>query len=375
MRIVIDARNAHGSGIYRYSRKLVEHLQAVDTEHEYVVLLGRASPETWRFTAPNFRGQPADQPIYSLGEQAALVGTLRALEPDLVHFTSFNAPVLYGGRRVTTVHDLTYLEFPSLRDPSPLGRLRYRAKDLAMRAVLQASLRRSSAVITDTRYVREQLLRRYGDNAVSADRTVAIHCGAGEGSKAEADGQLPTGVEAPYLLYVGHGYPHKNLRLLIDGLAIARRECPDLRLVLVGPPDSFYDSLRDYAGGRSDVVFPGFVPDATLGALYRHASLFVLPSFSEGFGLPALEAMAHGTPVLASCASCLPEVCGDAAVYFDPTDVDEMARKAARLVRSPAEAERLRLAGFRRVGGFSWRRMAEETLGVYRTVLGEPART
>jgi glycosyltransferase involved in cell wall biosynthesis len=369
MRIVIDARNADGSGIYRYSRKLVEYLQAVDTEHEYVVLTGRAALSTWHFTAPNFRGHAADQPIYSLGEQTALLGALRTLKADLVHFTSFNAPVLYGGRRVTTVHDLTYLEFPSLRDPSPLGRLRYRAKDLAMRTVLQASLRRSSAVITDTRYVREELLRRYGGKAVSADRTYAIHCGAGEGPRGEANGDLPDGVRPPYLLYVGHGYPHKNLRSLIDALAIARRECPDLQLVLVGRPDSFYESLREYATARSGVVFPGFVADGTLGALYRHASLFVLPSFSEGFGLPALEAMAHGTPVLSSRATCLPEVCGDAAEYFDPADVHEMARKAVTLMRSPADTERLRAGGLLRAGEFSWRRMAEETLGVYETVL------
>jgi glycosyltransferase involved in cell wall biosynthesis len=367
----------NGSGIYRYSYQLVEHLQAVDTENEYVVLLGRRALEKWQPGAPNFRAHPADHAIYSLGEQTGLLRTLIALEPDLVHFTSFNAPLLYRGRRVTTVHDLTYLEFPSVRDASPLGRARYRARDLAMRAVLRTSLRRSSATITDTRYVRQQLLARYGGDGrtLSADSTIAIHCGAAQLRAAEAAASgaesLPAGVEEPYVLHVGHAYPHKNLRRLIDGLELVRREVPDLRLVLVGPSDSFYEALREYAGGRPEVVFPGFVSEAQLAALYRRAHLFVLPSQSEGFGLPALEAMAHGTPVLCSDATCLPEVCGDGAEYFSPTDVEGMAEKVVALLASPAARDRLRSAGSRRAAEFSWRRMAERTLEVYRAVLRE----
>lgn len=378
MRIVIDARNAHGSGIYRYSFQLVEQLQAIDTTREYVVLLGHRAFESWHLRSSNFRSRLAGEPIYSVGEQSALLRTLSSLRPDLVHFTSFNAPVLYGGRRVTTVHDLTYLDFPSLRDSTPLGRLRYRGRDLAMRAVLSASLRRSSAVITDTEFVRQELLRRYGGSGLSAERTVAIHCGAGpdgRGPSAEAAAtpSLPRGVKTPYLLYVGHAYPHKNLPVLIDALGPIRRAFPDVSLVLVGPPDFFYDGLREYAGDRPEIVFPGFVTEETLAALYRGASLFVLPSLSEGFGLPALEAMSNGTPVLSSRASCLPEVCGDAAEYFDPSDPHELAERAAALLASPEDRERLRRAGRVRAGHFSWRRMAERTLAVYERVLaGRP---
>ncbi len=375
MRIVIDARNAHGSGIYRYSYQLVEQLQGIDSEHEYVVLVRGRGAETWRPRAGNFRAEIADHPIYGLDEQSALLVTLRALRADLVHFTSFNAPMLYGGRRVTTVHDLTYLDFPSLRDSSALGRIRYRGKDLAMRAVLRTSLRRSSAVITDTEYVRGQLLRRYGAKVVSPERTFAIHCGAGPNGGergAAADPPLPHAVAPPYLLYAGHAYPHKNLRVLINALQLVRRAVPEARLVLAGPPDSFYGALREYAGGRPEVVFPGFVAEEVLTALYRGAGLFVLPSLSEGFGLPALEAMSNGTPVLAASASCLPEVCGEAAEYFDPTSPTELAEKAIRVLRSPEDRRRLREAGLRRAAQFSWRRMAERTLEVYGSVLGEP---
>lgn len=374
MRIVIDARNTHGSGIYQYAFKLVEHLQAVDTEREYVVLLGRAALEKWPLAAPNFSAHVADYGIYSVGEQVGLLRTLRSLAPDLVHFTSFNAPVLYRGRRVTTVHDLTYLEFPSLRDPSPLGRARYRAKDLAMRAVLGTSVRRSRAVITDTRYVRQQLLARYAGVALSPERAIAIHCGGGAAAPDPGpERALPAGVEEPYLLYVGHAYPHKNLRVLVDALGLVRRELSGVRLVLVGPRDRHYDALRAYAAGRPGVTFTGYVSDAELAALYRGAALFVLPSLSEGFGLPALEAMSQGTPVLSSHATCLPEVCGEAAEYVDASDAGALAEKAVALLSSPSERERLRDAGLARAGEFSWRRMAEATLAVYRMVLDESA--
>ena len=375
MRIVIDARNTHGSGIYRYAFKLVEHLQEIDTEREYVVLAGRRALEKLPLAAPNFTACAADHGIYSVGEQVGLLRTLRRLAPDLVHFLSFNAPVLYRGRRVTTVHDLTYLEFPSVRDPSSLGRARYRAKHLAMRAVLRTSLRRSQAVITDTRYVRQQLLERYSGAGLSPARAIAIHCGGGVSTPSgAADGAaLPDGVQAPYLLYVGHAYPHKNVRVLIDALELVRRELPEVRLALVGPPDSYYDELREHARGRPGVVFTGFVSDAELAALYRGAGLFVLPSLSEGFGLPAVEAMSHGTPVLSSHATCLPEVCGEAAEYFDPSDPAALAEKAVALLSSPSERERLREAGIARAREFSWRRMADQTLAVYRRVLGEAA--
>ena len=372
MRIVIDARNTHGSGIGRYVFKLVEHLQAVDTERDYVVLLGRRAFGEWSLEAPNFTAHLADQAIYSVGEQTSLLRTLRRLAPDLVHFTSFNAPVLYRGRRVTTVHDLTYLDFPSVRDSSPLGRARYRAKDLAMRAVLRTAVRRSHAVITDTRYVREQLLTHYGGAGLSPERAVAVHCGGGTPAPDPVDDGAPRrGAEAPYLLYVGHAYPHKNLRVLVDALRHVRSERPEVRLVLVGLPDSYYDELREHAADEAGVTFTGFVSDAELGALYRGAELFVLPSLSEGFGLPALEAMAHGTPVLCSNATCLPEVCGGAAEYFDPSDARALADKALALLSSEPERERLRAAGIARAGEFSWRRTAEETLAVYRRVLGE----
>jgi glycosyltransferase involved in cell wall biosynthesis len=148
-----------------------------------------------------------------------------------------------------------------------------------------------------------------------------------------------------------------------------------LKLVVVGKPDYFRDQLMDQAreaGLAERVVFTGFVSDAELMSLYREAALYVYPSLSEGFGLQGLEAMGAGVPVLAAKASCLPEVYGGAAVYFDPHNVKDQAEKIADLLGNEGLRERLKVAGQKRVAEFSWRRMAETTLASYVEAVGRP---
>jgi glycosyltransferase involved in cell wall biosynthesis len=175
---------------------------------------------------------------------------------------------------------------------------------------------------------------------------------------------------SPFILYVGNAYPYKNLERLVESFDLLDR--PDYQLVLVGKKDYFYERLQTFIAqrGLKNVIFTGFVSDGQLAWLYQHAAAYVFPSLSEGFGLPGLEAMAAGLPVISSNATCLPEVYGSAAHYFNPHDSADMATKIREVLDDDKLRQQLISAGQIRVKDFSWERMARETLEVYREVLG-----
>ena len=176
------------------------------------------------------------------------------------------------------------------------------------------------------------------------------------------------GIDKPYFLYVGNAYPHKNLERLTKVFSGLRSKGLDAQLVLVGKADYFYDRLKkeSTAEGRDDsVIFYGFAEESDLSDLYKNARAYVFPSLYEGFGLPPLEAMRHGTPVVASNASCLPEILGDAATYFDPEDENKMTESMERIFTDSRLREELSKKGFEQVKKFSWRSCAEKTYNQY----------
>jgi glycosyltransferase involved in cell wall biosynthesis len=184
-------------------------------------------------------------------------------------------------------------------------------------------------------------------------------------------------IRGRFVLYAGNIKPHKNLERLVLAFAQLKRRpsMEDLKLLLIGQDVSRYQSLRrtvESAGLRQDVRFFGFVPDATLAALYRLASVFAFPSLYEGFGLPPLEAMACGTPVVTSRISSLPEVVGDAAVLVDPLSVDDIAQGLASVLEDAAFSAQLSRLGRARAAGFSWERSVKAIHDVYFEVLGLP---
>jgi glycosyltransferase involved in cell wall biosynthesis len=177
-------------------------------------------------------------------------------------------------------------------------------------------------------------------------------------------------IKQPYLLYVGNAYPHKNLEGLIKAYAEIEKEIKNLSLVLVGKEDYFYNRLKQLAKNfSSNIIFPGFVPDSELAALYQNATAYVFASFYEGFGLPPLEAMAHGLPVVSSSKTCLPEVLGDAALYFNPDDKEDMKNKIKQIIQDEKLRENLRSRGYLQAKKYSWQECAEKTLGVYLNIL------
>jgi glycosyltransferase involved in cell wall biosynthesis len=176
---------------------------------------------------------------------------------------------------------------------------------------------------------------------------------------------------AQFIMYVGRPTPHKNLGRLVDAFVELKRAHPQLKLVLAGKKDALYEAheRRVTTLGIPDVVFTGFVSEGQLRWLYEHCAAYVFPSLSEGFGLPGLEAMVHGAPVASINATCLPEVLGEAAHYFDPLDVHDMASKIGEVLDDPKLRADLIAKGKGQTKKYSWRRMAEQTLAVYEAAL------
>jgi glycosyltransferase involved in cell wall biosynthesis len=366
MRIVIDARMygpKRWTGIGRYLQNLIGQLEQMNKSDEFIILLGKENFDEYQPASPNFTKQLAPYAPYSLGEQLAFAWMLRKLKPNLVHFSAPNAPVLYFGHRVTTVHDLTLLFYSTSRRRGP-GKLLDAVKKLVFRFVLWWGVQTSKTVMTPTEYVKRQLIDRYH---VSEEKVVATILSV-DSTMAAPEPIERFGLRDGYLLYVGNCYPYKNVGQLVEAFAKLPADLAGVQLALVGRDDYFRDLLKQRVaelGVQDRVVFTGAVSDGELIALYQHAALYVYPSLSEGFGLQGLEAMAQGVPVLAANASCLPETCGEAAQYFEPGSAVDLARMINELMHDEARRLSLREAGLVHVARFSWRRTAELTQDAY----------
>jgi glycosyltransferase involved in cell wall biosynthesis len=172
-------------------------------------------------------------------------------------------------------------------------------------------------------------------------------------------------------MFTGRPNPHKNLYRLIFAFTELKKINPSLKLVLVGKSDVLYQRMAKWVKDKSieGVVFTGFIPDNQLRWLYENCQAYVFPSLSEGFGLPGLEAMNHGAPVISSNATCLPKIYGDAALYFDPLDIDDMVLKINSVLNDSVKTKKLIEKGYMQVKNYSWKKMAEQTLEIYNSVL------
>ena len=363
MKIAIDARMLFWTGIGRYTKALLDELQQIDSENTYVVLMRRADWGLWEPAAANFTKVEASINPYTLAEQWAFYLQLRALNVDLVHFTAPNTPLLYQGRRVVTIHDLTLMDFDTSRGRGLVKWLRG-VKRVPFRLVLWNDVRLATVIITVTDYVHDQLAERFGvKNGRVRTTLLAVDPNVATPAPIERLGPL-----GRYVFYIGNVYPYKNLSSTLGAMARLGEKHEDVNLVVAGKRDAFSAELEREAaalGLAERVKFVGYVSNGEMISLYRGAAVYVNPSLSEGFGLQGLEAMAQGTPVVAARASCLPEVYAEAAEYFEATDADDQAAALGRVLEDRALDARLRAAGRERVKAFSWRRMAEQTLEAY----------
>lgn len=373
MRIGIDARfyGSVGKGLGRYTEKLIAHLEGIASpEDEFVVFLRKENFSEYVPGRPTFRKVLADYPWYGFGEQIVFPAILLRERLDLMHFPHFNVPILYRRPFVVTIHDLILLRYPTTRSTTRSA-LTYWFKFLAYRFVIASAVRRARRVLTVSHFTEADILNEYP--SASGKIVVAYEgCELGRAVPASSDhpepASLPRGILSPYFLYVGNAYPHKNLEAFIP---LAGR-FPEIRFVLVGRQDFFYRRLKRQAeaAGAKNILFPGFVRDDDLVGLYRGATGYVFPSLYEGFGLPPLEAMRLGTPVIASSRGSLPEVLGEAALFFDPDDAGGLERQIEALLSDETLAGALSEKGRVRAGMFRWEDMAERSLQAYREAIG-----
>lgn len=361
MRIVIDGRII-ASSTGRYIERLLTYLEKLDDKNEYVVLMRSKDVGVWEPSKHNFSVVIADMDDYSLAEQFALKRLLLDLKPDLVHFCMPQQPILYRGKKVTTIHDLF-----QLRASNPTkNQFIYKFKQFIGWFVFKSIIRSNNHIITDSNYSKREI-EQFSKKAVGKTTTIYLSADALSSKKSQPY-DLPS---KRYILYVGQQSSHKNIRRLIKAHQELIASRPDLWLVLVGTVNPVAQLNKDWVekNGYKNILFTGFVADEQLAWLYEHALCYGFSSLMEGFGLPGLEAMRHGTPLVSSNTTCSPEIFGNAAIYFDPRSVDDIATKLGQVIDSSKVRAELTKKGYEQVEKYSWEKMARETHAIYEDAL------
>lgn len=383
MRIGLDARMIDNTGIGRYLRNLLVHLARIDVHNEYIVFI---NPENSRVVQQaNVRFVPLKLrvPLYSLREQWWLPYEIRRWPLDLIHYPNFDMPLVPLYPSVVTIHDLIYYLYP---DQCPSRAAHYYA-----RFMLRHAARHARMLITDSEYSKQDLMRHF---QVPAEKIQVVfpaadeQCRCRDALQCVSPGTMPRdpdathrvsttlqkyGITQPYILYVGKHHPYKNIKTLIQAYSRHPEIYTSFQLVIAGKRDDRRNDLYAEAQTlpcKDSIRFTDFVPEPDLFELYRQARLFVFPSLYEGFGLPPLEAMACGVPVISSNAASLPEVVGDAGIQVDPLDVQGLADAMRRVLMDQTLWETLKQKGLQRAQQFSWDTAARQLLRVYEGVTG-----
>ncbi len=366
MKIVLDFRifGPQRGGLGRYNEKLLLNLASLDSVNQYVVLL---YDDQHKLNLPkNFQIKIVKYRWYSLAEQIFLPFILYRLKPDLVHFPHFNVPLFYRGRYIITIHDLIMSHFPSIRT-STLNRATFFIKRLAYNITIKNAIAQAEKIIAVSDFTKQDIVKYFNLTDEQAQSISVIY----EGVSASAMGEtVAEKLPEKFFLYVGVAYPHKNLEFLVDSFVEFQKIYPDYYLILIGSRNYFYDQLENYIKShyptlQAKILYKGFVPDIELGAYFSQATAFVFPSLYEGFGLPPLEAMQHGTVVISSRSSCLPEILQDAALFFDPTDQQDLVNKLEIIIKNPELKNKLISKGQLLVTQYSWENMAKEIMNIY----------
>ncbi len=367
MRIGIDARfygTAH-TGIGRYVQNLILNLGKIDKENQYIVFGGELlREETSKF--PNFKWVKLETRPYSIAEQLVNPVVFSKEKLDLLHVPHFNAPVYYPGKFVITIHDL--IKHLSVgKATTTLPYYQYLIKHFAYRLAIRVNLLRANKIIVPAFYWKDYLESHF---QIKPEKLAVTYEAAGNSlTKKTSEKPLEVlrkyGLNKPFVIYTGNLYPHKNVPFLVE--AVKQFNASHEHRLELALACARNDAFKNIIATDDTVKFLGYVPDSELAALYAEALALVQPSLIEGFGLTGLEAMSVGLPVLASNATCLPEIYGSAALYFDPRNVDDLVRKLAQFFSDQDLAINLIALGRKRIKQFSWPRMARQTLAVYQS--------
>src|ERR1700690_1325900 len=357
--VTIDARWLVG-GIGTYTANLLSGLAGHTNGLEFHAIA--RSKDADRVGGWCSRVKVINAPIYTLREQFLVPRAAR--ECDLLHVPHFNAPVLYRGLLLVSIMDVIHISSPAYRNSF--------ASSMYARPMLHWAARKAAHVVTVSEYSKAEIVRALG---IPASKITVIHCGVDDQFRVQEKKEAFEAVKrvlpvcVPYLLYVGNLKPHKNILTLLRAFAQWRtRGNTAHSLVIVGEDSRWKPPLLEECtalGIRECTIFVPHVSQELLPKIYSAADALIMPSTVEGFGLPVLEAMACGTPVVCSNAGSLPEVAGEAALYFDPARAEDLANAIGRLLLSPELQERLPSAGLARAGQFSWQESTRKHIELY----------
>jgi glycosyltransferase involved in cell wall biosynthesis len=377
VRIAIDAHavGAKLGGNESYAVNLIEALSQIDSANDYTIYVTTTEArERFSNRWPNFKVRSTLPHTPLIRIPLTLSAELRKHPVDVLH-VQFTSPPFCPCPVVVSIHDLSFEHLPETFK---------RRSRTQLRLTVRHSARRAARILSLSEHTRQDIIKTYG---IEAERITAIPLAAPDHFRAVTDNRELQrvrhnyGIDRDYILTVGSIQPRKNLARLFKAYASLRGDCsPDKlpKLVLVGKCAWLYDdTLRvlDELGVRDTVVLTGYVPESDLPALYSGALCFVYPSIFEGFGLPPLEAMKCGAPVVVGNKTSLPEVVGDAALAVDPFDPQAIASAIKRLMDNPALRKQLSVRGQERAGAFSWRETARQTLKVYEEVARTASKT
>lgn len=359
IRIGIDCRmySKKFTGIGRYINQLILNLSEIDKTNQYILFLNKDDFQELKAPAKNFTKVLVDAPHYSLKEQTKFLLALYKQKLDVMHFTNFNQPLLYFKKQITTIHDLTLHFYPGRKFKSPIYRFAYKL-------IMHISISKSKEIISISENTKKDLIKFYPH---SKKKISVIHNGID--TTFIDNTHKPKKSEPEYILYTGNWREHKNLPNLIKALHLLKTKYNfQGTLILTGNPNPLYPEpleLIKQHNLKEIVEQVGLVSEKALKKLYQNATLYVLPSLYEGFGLPILESFASHTPVACSHIACLPEIAKDAAIYFDPNSPKDIADKLNKLLTDKTLQQDLIKKGKVRLKDFSFLKMTKETHKLY----------
>jgi glycosyltransferase involved in cell wall biosynthesis len=367
MLIGLEASALHGckSGVGYYTENLLTNVMQMAPEHDYVVFSNRTMQEQWRRVGGETLYDRRYFPVRAAWMQAVLPGTLSRVRPNLCHFTNYLAPLNPRCPYVVTIYDMTLFITPRF----------HRFKKLVLdRTLIPHIARRADAIITVSNSARADIVRFL---KVPREKIQVITGGVSPAFSPVTDPHRLAAVRAqyglsrPYILYVGTIEPRKNIARLIRAFAMLKSRGLPHKLAIVGQAGWHCEPVFaevERLGLKQDVIFTGYVPFSDLPALYSAAESMAFPSLYEGFGLPVVEAMACGTPVVTSNSSSLMEVADGAALLIDPLSVEEIAQALHRIHFDEDLRDELHQRGISRASEFTWQQSARTTLELYEAV-------
>ena len=372
MKIGIDARMYGPSvtGIGNYVKNLTENLLRLDHDNDYYFFIYGKNANLLKNIPKTAHLIICDIPWYTYKEQTQYAKILSRYKLDVMHFTNFNIPIFYPRKILVTIHDLTPRFFPGKKVQKSFFR------KTAYELVLRAALRRSKYIITVSEFTKAEIIRYY---CVPNDKIKVIYLGFSKYfQKIENYGTIHQlkkefNILYPYIFYTGVWRPHKNIYGLIDTFEVLlRKNNSQLNLVIGGEDKDYQSQIFEYIRNKNlekFVIFPGFLNERKLASFYQGARVTVIPSFREGFGLIGVEALACGCPVAASDTTSVPEILQNAALYFNPKDINNMSDTVQTLLSDEGMRNKILSNSVPVLKNYRWDSCAKRTIELYRKAM------